>query len=101
LAGLTIAGEIFAKNFKASSKHGGLESSCQSGAVKVDQTAELLRDEIANDPDAVSALGRSCNGGAADHSIGAYDPWLRRDKSRPVDSTTAGAIRACLICALG
>jgi hypothetical protein len=26
---------------------------------KVDGTAELLRDEIANDPDAVSALGRS------------------------------------------
>src|SRR5262249_56333250 len=33
---------------------------------EVDRTAEFLRDEIANDADAVSAVGRSCNGGAAD-----------------------------------
>jgi hypothetical protein len=33
---------------------------------KLDRTAELLRHEVANDADAVSAGGRRCNGGAAD-----------------------------------
>src|SRR5262249_1851280 len=33
---------------------------------KVDRTAELSRDEIANDAHAVSAIGRSCNGRTAD-----------------------------------
>src|SRR5262249_25308893 len=33
---------------------------------KVHKTTELLWDEIANDADAVSAVGRGCNGGTPD-----------------------------------
>src|SRR6516225_10010194 len=48
--------------------HGNLDFAANTAGLecKVDRPAELLRDEIANDPDAVSAVGRSCHGGAAD-----------------------------------
>src|SRR5262249_58650330 len=49
---------------------------------KVDRTAELLRDEIANDADAVSAVGRSCNGGAPD--LAPCDRQVRRILARAV-----------------
>src|SRR5437870_13475416 len=60
----------------------GLEGNLDGAAnaagceCKVDRTAELLRDEITNDADAVSAGGRSWNGWAAD--LTPYDRQVRR-----------------------
>src|SRR6202048_159794 len=45
-----------------------LDSAADAAGCKseIDQATELLWDEIANDADAVFAVGRSCNGGTAD-----------------------------------
>jgi len=57
---------------------GGLDVAVDAAGCErnVHKTTELLRDEIANDADAVSAVGRRCNGGTAD--LAPCDRQVRR-----------------------
>src|SRR5262249_34799321 len=64
---------------------------------KGDRTAELLRDEIANDADAVSAVGRSCNGGAA--NLAPCDRQVRRLLTRSAGPVHLNPSLPCRPCA--